>query len=179
MTQAPIAMILFCPACGDQHVDKAEPDPFPNGDPGGGDLDVGMRFAASRKRWINPPHRSHRCEYCGYIWRPADVETVGVAEIHTKGKADSQPPIRRVRNTGKTTQQMRDAPEGAVFVWVSDDLGYAHHLSRYLGRADLKITCPNDLHRVRPPLSGIVVDHAANLSGQQWAIIETLKTYVR
>jgi hypothetical protein len=64
----PIDMILFCPACGLQHVD--EPD----------ERTVG---------WENPPHRSHLCHGCGHIWRPADVPTNGVKAIKTVGKADS------------------------------------------------------------------------------------------
>lgn len=62
----PIDMVLYCPACGTQHIDA--PD------------DV----------WTNPPHRSHLCHNpkCGTVWRPADVPTNGVAHIFTKGKDD-------------------------------------------------------------------------------------------
>lgn len=63
----PIPMILFCPACGLQHIDAPEPE--------GG--------------WDNPPHKSHLCHGCGHIWRPADVATNGVAEISTRGDHDS------------------------------------------------------------------------------------------
>jgi|GEM_PF-5800951 len=62
---APIDMILYCPSCGYQHIDK------PDGE------------------WTNPPHRSHLCHSCGYIWRPADVPTNGVESIRTRGKADN------------------------------------------------------------------------------------------
>lgn len=74
---APIPMILFCPECGFQHVDRASPP----------DHEI---------RWTNPPHRSHLCEECGHIWRPADVATVGVAELpsHRLGTNDSRPPRR-------------------------------------------------------------------------------------
>ena len=64
----PIDMILFCVQCGLQHID--EPNPA--------------------KNWTNPPHRSHECQRCGYIWRPADVATNGVATITTKGSADRE-----------------------------------------------------------------------------------------
>jgi hypothetical protein len=60
----PIDMILQCPACLQQHIDE----------PGPG--------------WDNPPHRSHKCHHCGFIWRPADVPTNGVAAIKTRGKSD-------------------------------------------------------------------------------------------
>lgn len=65
----PIDMILFCPECGRQHIDEPQ----------------------SEKNWDNPPHRSHECQYCGHVWRPADVPTNGVAEIETKGQRDQVP----------------------------------------------------------------------------------------
>jgi len=61
----PIDMILYCPSCGEQHIDAPE------------------------ENWANPPHRSHLCDACGCIWRPADVATNGVVEIKTNGKADT------------------------------------------------------------------------------------------
>lgn len=73
---APIDMLLFCPACGDQHIDApedtSENEPYRH--PG---------------LWSNPPHRSHLCHACGCIWRPADVPTNGVAATQTRGKADT------------------------------------------------------------------------------------------
>jgi hypothetical protein len=62
----PIDMILFCTQCGRQHLDEPQPE----------------------KNWDNPPHRSHECQHCGHVWRPADVPTNGVAEIKTKGLRD-------------------------------------------------------------------------------------------
>lgn len=69
----PVPMVLHCPACGTQHVDAPEPE----------------------RQWTNPPHRSHLCHSCGHVWRPADVATVGVDAIATKGKADSPPAMNR------------------------------------------------------------------------------------
>ncbi len=60
-----IDMILFCPNCMHQHID------------------------VKKGEWKNPPHKSHLCDTCGFIWRPADVPTNGVAEIKTKGEKDS------------------------------------------------------------------------------------------
>lgn len=68
---APIPMLLFCPACGLQHIDA--PEPARDGE----------------KAWDNPPHRSHKCQACRTVWRPADVPTVGVASIETTGQADN------------------------------------------------------------------------------------------
>lgn len=62
----PIDMVLHCPNCGTQHVDKPEPE----------------------NDWTNPPHRSHLCHMCGMVWRPADVPTQGVKKIKTVGKND-------------------------------------------------------------------------------------------
>lgn len=74
----PIDMLLYCPACGVQHID--EPD-------GIGNEHAGLDESVSR--WDNPPHRSHLCYTCGHIWRPADVLTNGVAAIETRGQNDS------------------------------------------------------------------------------------------
>jgi hypothetical protein len=75
----PINMVLHCPACGVQHIDAPE-------------LTDG-----TQPTWGNPPHRSHLCNRCGHIWRPADVATNGVIAITTKGERDSLTvhPVRR------------------------------------------------------------------------------------
>jgi hypothetical protein len=67
----PIPMVLHCPLCHVQHVDQAT------------------------ETWSNPPHRSHLCHNCGCVWRPADVATVGVKRIETRGKADNWPHERQ------------------------------------------------------------------------------------
>jgi hypothetical protein len=48
----PVPMLLWCPECGERHVD------------------VGER---ATKR-----HHTHACQYCGMSWRPAIVATTGV-----------------------------------------------------------------------------------------------------
>lgn len=73
---APVDMMLHCPNCGLQHIDK--PD----------DLPLGMPHLPPNA-WHNPPHRSHLCAGCGHIWRPADVPTNGVLAVKTKGQNDS------------------------------------------------------------------------------------------
>lgn len=45
-------MLIWCPQCGERHIDEAE-------------------FATK-------PHHTHACQYCGFVWRPAIVPTVGV-----------------------------------------------------------------------------------------------------
>ena len=48
----PVPMILHCPECGARHVDEGE-------------------FSIE-------PHHTHACQECGFVWRPARVDTVGV-----------------------------------------------------------------------------------------------------
>ncbi|KWN06408.1 hypothetical protein WT83_27380 [Burkholderia territorii] len=71
-------MLLFCPKCGEQHVDAPEEREYDAG------LSTLMEVS-----WTNPPHRSHLCHACQCVWRPADVATVGVATIETHGTADT------------------------------------------------------------------------------------------
>jgi hypothetical protein len=49
---APIPMLLWCPECGERHVDRGA-------------------FATK-------VHHTHSCQHCGMTWRPAVVPTVGV-----------------------------------------------------------------------------------------------------
>lgn len=84
----PIPMILFCPACDLQHIDAEEPHKP--------ECVTVQRPAIAEElcncdRWTNPPHRSHKCAGCGEIWRPADVATVGVRDIETRGNFDAKP----------------------------------------------------------------------------------------
>lgn len=65
-----VDMLIFCPRCNVQHVDRPQPE----------------------KNWDNPPHKSHLCHACGCIWRPSDMCTNGVESIHTKGKDDNLNP---------------------------------------------------------------------------------------
>lgn len=51
----PIPMILHCPKCSTQHVDKGA--------------------------WVERAHRTHRCESCEHEWRPSNLATVGVGVL--------------------------------------------------------------------------------------------------
>jgi len=92
---APIDMILFCPDCDTQHIDAPDPIDCPASGAGCSMKPLGpngeemCEYCGQGPRWTNPPHRSHKCHVCACIWRPADVPTNGVAEIKTKGKADT------------------------------------------------------------------------------------------
>ena len=73
MAPSPLPMLIYCPRCGVQHVDDAQPE----------------------RAWTNPPHRSHECQGCGLIFRPADFATTGVRSIATFGVRDTWRPGRR------------------------------------------------------------------------------------
>jgi len=51
----PIQMILYCPECNYQHIDRDE--------------------------WATRLHKTHLCNNCQYEWRPYEEYTVGVNEI--------------------------------------------------------------------------------------------------
>lgn len=86
----PVDMLLFCPNCGEQHVDEAAPDICE--DCGIEELfhsaESAVNKCAAFNPWLNPPHKSHRCKSCNWVWRPSDVPTNGVAAIKTKGAND-------------------------------------------------------------------------------------------
>lgn len=93
---APVDMLLFCPKCFEQHVDKAEPDICQ--DCGHTKDAHGFKSGCGTHKmdcqcdvftaWLNPPHKSHRCTECNHVWRPADVPTNGVQKLETSGRAD-------------------------------------------------------------------------------------------
>jgi len=71
-----------------------------------------------------------------------------------------------MRQSGRTTKQMLDAPCNAVFIWCNNETFYAKCLASDIGRGDLEIVQPNWLRdgwRGRT-FSGIIVDHAVCLS---------------
>lgn len=74
--------ILYCPACGKQHIDAPELCENPECEQHGTDhTHPGL--------WMNGPHRTHLCHFCGETWRPSDEATNGVADIETQGSNDS------------------------------------------------------------------------------------------
>lgn len=84
IVSAPIRMVLHCPKCHEQHIDA--PDPFCQYS--GGECPEEPHWHS--RHWTNPPHKSHMCAGCGWIWRPADVATTGVQAIETKGRNDGK-----------------------------------------------------------------------------------------
>lgn len=57
----PMATVLRCPDCGEQHVDAVDP--------------------VTGIDWRRRPHKEHLCLACGYLWTPARIPTVGVEEL--------------------------------------------------------------------------------------------------
>lgn len=99
----PLPLIMHCPRCGFQHADEEEPQ-CESTEHGTNLRCVKMKgherlggvkgLHSSDKalsRWTNPPHRTHQCSKCNCRWRPADVFTVGVKEIKTRGESDTWP----------------------------------------------------------------------------------------
>lgn len=90
----PLDVVLFCPRCKFQHVDKAEPDTcqtcgYSEATHKTDDFKQNaqcVRFLP----WLNPSHKSHRCLNCNIVWRPADVPTNGVEEAKTVGESDTK-----------------------------------------------------------------------------------------
>lgn len=85
------------------------------------------------------------------------------------------------RQTGITTKQMKEAPDGAVYIWCNGHLDYPNHLAKAIGRSDIKVCSPFclDTHRfMGVTLAGVVLDHAAQLNERQWFEYQCLLTRV-
>lgn len=85
------------------------------------------------------------------------------------------------RGYGLTTQQMRAAPAGAIYVWpTAASLGYARALAQHLGRDDLEIVPPSILdqggRRLRGRrISGLVLDHACDPNGAEHELLHEIR----
>jgi hypothetical protein len=114
LESTPIPMILFCPNCLRQHIDRPAPAMFVQRNSLGeiyrwlGQSEFQRRLQEKTLNtgtwevlppWTNPPHKSHECQHCMHVWRPCDHPTVGVESINTKGKKDrfAVPPYREFR----------------------------------------------------------------------------------
>lgn len=66
-----------------------------------------------------------------------------------------------VRRSGRTLRAIREAPQGAYFVWFNSSIRYARDLARILGRSDLKFIGAEELPKVsRTTDSDFVFDHS-------------------
>lgn len=66
----PIPMRLPCPKCHELHIDEWE--------------------------FETKPHHTHACQFCGHVWRPALVFTVGVRFLPGFKNADCQEDWTRI-----------------------------------------------------------------------------------
>jgi hypothetical protein len=76
---------------------------------------------------------------------------------------------------------MLAAPHGAVFVWLSNSLGYARVLAEKIGRDDLKIVGPSWFASNKwrgLEMTGIVIDHAAQLTDEEMRLKEQARCFV-
>lgn len=87
-----------------------------------------------------------------------------------------------MRQTGRTTKQIIDAPREAVFVWCNEDLYYPKRIAQTFKRNDLLIVGPswitNDGWRGLE-LSGIVIDHFTRFNMEEWTKYQEALTRVR
>jgi rubrerythrin len=125
----PVDMLLFCPNCGQRHVDEAKPDvcetcggekdDFPRNE--GALICTCEAFTA----WLNPLHKSHRCNFCNHVFRPADVPTNGVAALKTKGERDGDP--RPQQGLVEASQTLLNASDFALTESGCDEEMCSHH----------------------------------------------------
>lgn len=75
------------------------------------------------------------------------------------------------RGSGVTKSQLESLPLHGVFVWCNDRLEYPRALAQSIGRLDIHIVSPGWLEDDRwrgMKMTGLHIDHAANLTDNQW-----------
>lgn len=75
----PIDVVMYCPKCNTQHIDAPETEA------------AYFTRRALPKRWMNPPHKSHLCAACKFVWRPSDHPTNGITATVSGKDADTRP----------------------------------------------------------------------------------------
>jgi hypothetical protein len=78
---------------------------------------------------------------------------------------------QKYRGDGTTTNQMKAAPIGAIYIWYHPHRDYAIALAKKCGREDLKIVDPDWLIRGEwrgLALPAIEIDHATVLTKDQF-----------
>lgn len=92
--------------------------------------------------------------------------------------------MNKVRQTGRTTQQLKDAPQGAIFVWCNGRVDYPQNIARDMGRDDIRIK-PFSWLEERNILGlrdiKVVIDHATpevnpTISDTTWNAIRLLRS---
>lgn len=88
------------------------------------------------------------------------------------------------RQSGRTTQQLRDAPTDSVYVVCNQNAkDYTRRIAQSLGRGDIHIVTPavlDDEGWVRSlKRPAIVVDHATRLVGRQYDAVSYIQSHMR
>jgi hypothetical protein len=67
------------------------------------------------------------------------------------------------RQTGTTTQQMKNAPPFAFYVWPNNQFSYPRDLAKHIGRTDLTIVSAESvsLRTVVGKDRAMIIDHAS------------------
>jgi hypothetical protein len=81
----PTPMLLQCPECKQQHIDVPDDSCKNCGNTyrtASHHVTVENSGAccAHPEKWDNPPHKTHRCKFCGHKWRPFPFPSFGVTE---------------------------------------------------------------------------------------------------
>lgn len=93
-TPTPIDMVLHCPKCHTQHIDKDNSEELRiEAAELGVDREGDRAYSdwLEEREWLNPPHKTHQCQNkaCGHEWRPANVPTNGVHDITPKEQSNA------------------------------------------------------------------------------------------
>lgn len=83
----PLDMLLWCPRCFEQHVDESNPFVCETCGLYGENECICDVF----NPWLNPPHKTHRCNFCNHTWKPSIRPTNGVIELAGCDPKTAQP----------------------------------------------------------------------------------------
>lgn len=86
-----------------------------------------------------------------------------------------------MRNTGRTTEQLKTAPLNAVYVWCNSKLEYPRRLAKTLHRDDIELVGPSYIlstaWRGRGDLR-IGLDHALRLDDSEMECVNEMRAHV-
>lgn len=87
------------------------------------------------------------------------------------------------RQSGQTTQQLRRAARGALFIWCNEAVSYPKILAADIGRHDIQIERLSVLDHEGDRLRGriwpeVIIDHAARLTEEQTATLRKVRPFI-
>lgn len=86
------------------------------------------------------------------------------------------------RGTGRTTEAMRSAPRGSIYVWLHGNTKYPRDIADSLDRNDLIIVGIDWLDQRRyqgMELRGLIVDHAVDITPERYEKICDARAFLR